>query len=147
MAGYEQTIIVGNVGRDPETKYLANSGSSVTTFSVAVTRKWRDKASQELREATNWYRVNCWGSQGENAAKLIKKGQQVMITGTVTANGYTSQAGEVRASLELRCDNFQLLGSRGDNAGGAPSGDDNYGGDYSNARSGGNGGGDSDIPF
>ncbi len=141
MAGFEQTIIVGNVGRDPETRTTNNS--QVTTFSVAVTRRWRDKATQEQREATNWYRVNCWGPLAETAARIVRKGAQIMVVGAPTASAYIDKDGQARASLEMRADNFQLLGSRADNADGGPSGSDNYG-DYSG------GGADrniDDIPF
>jgi single-strand DNA-binding protein len=114
MAGYEQTIIVGNVGREPEARALP-SGAQVTSFSVAVTRKWKDRQTNEQRENTNWYRVSCWGTLAEIAKNFVRKGAQIMVVGTVTANAYTSQDGQSRATLELRADNFQLLGSRADN--------------------------------
>lgn len=114
MAGFEQTIIIGNVGRDPEMKYL-QSGVSVTSFSVAVTTRWTDRNTNEKREKTNWYSVSCWNRLAEIANQYVKKGTQIMVQGTVTARAWTGQDGDPRASLDLRADNFQLLGSRDGN--------------------------------
>lgn len=116
MAGYEQTIIVGNVGRDPEMRFT-QGGAAVTGFSVAVTTRWTDRQSNEQREKTNWYSVSCWGRLAEVANQYVRKGTQIMVIGTVTARAWTDQGGEPRASLDLRADNFQLLGRRGDNTG------------------------------
>ena len=113
MAGYEQTIVVGNVGRDPEMRQLP-SGTSVCSFSVAVTTRWNDRQTNEKREKTNWYRVSCWGRLGEVANQYVRKGTQIMIVGTVEAQAYMGQDGAPRSSLDLRAQNFQLLGSRGD---------------------------------
>jgi single-strand DNA-binding protein len=125
MAGFEQTIIIGNVGRDPEIRTTNNS--QVANFTVAVSRRWRDKATQEQREVTNWYRVNCWGPLAETATRIVRKGVQIMVVGAPTASAYVDKDGQARASLELRAENFQLLGSRADNAEGGSSGSDNYG--------------------
>lgn len=142
MAGYEQTIIIGNVGRDPDQpRFLAN-GSSVTSFSVAVSRRWKDKQTGDQKENTNWYRVNCWGVQADLVSRLVRKGQQIMVTGTVAASAYTGQDGQMRSSLDLRCDNFQLLGGRGEGGSEGSSGSDNYGGQSDNNPS-----DMGDIPF
>jgi single-strand DNA-binding protein len=109
MAGYESTTIIGNVGRDVESRQTA-SGSSLSTWSVAVTTKWTD-SNGEKRERVNWYKVTAWGKLAEIAAQYVKKGAQIMVVGTVTASAYMGQDGEPRASLELRADTFQLLGS------------------------------------
>jgi single-strand DNA-binding protein len=131
MAGYEQTIIVGNVGRDPEMRSLP-SGTSVCSFSVAVTTRWNDRQTNEKREKTNWYRISAWGRLGEVANQYVRKGTQIMVVGTVEAQAYMGQDGAPRASLDLRAQNFQLLGSRGDNDGSS------YGGS-SSSYSGGSG--------
>lgn len=112
---YEQTIIVGNVGRDPETRQI-QSGETVTSFTVAVTRRWRDRNTNEMREATSWYNVSLWGNRFEGVLPYIRKGRQVMVVGTVTARPYTGQDGTPKASLDLRADTIQLLGNRGDTA-------------------------------
>lgn len=116
MAGYESTTIIGHVGRDVESRHIGN-GASVASFTVAVSRRWTDKQSGETRENTNWYKVSAWGKLGEIAVKYVQKGTQIMVVGTVTANAYKGQDGEPRASLELRADTFQLLGSRGESNG------------------------------
>jgi single-strand DNA-binding protein len=109
--GYEQTIIVGSVGRDVEAK-TTGGGSNLATFSVAVSNKWTDKQSGEKRESTNWYRVTAWGKLADIAAQYVRKGTQIMVVGTVTASAFMGQDGEPRASLELRADSFQLLSGR-----------------------------------
>lgn len=113
MAGYEQTIIVGHVGRSPEMKYLQN-GTAVTNFSVAVSSAWTDTSTGERREKTNWYKCAAWGKQAEIANQYIKKGTQVQVVGTVEARAYTGNDGEPKASLELRVNQFILLGNRGE---------------------------------
>jgi single-strand DNA-binding protein len=108
---WHQTIIVGNLGRDPELRYLP-SGVGVCDFSVAVSETWTDRNTNERREKTTWYRVSAWGSLGETCARYLAKGRQVMVVGTVEARGYTNNAGEAAASLELRARDVRFLGSR-----------------------------------
>ena len=120
MAGYEQTIIVGNVGRDVETKNV--NGNYLASFSVAVTTTWNDKQTNERREKVNWYSVSCWGRLAEVASQYVRKGAQIMVVGTTEARAYLGQDNAPRASLDLRAQNFQLLGKRDDNeANDAPS--------------------------
>lgn len=113
MAGWQQTIIVGNVGGDPELRYL-QSGQAVASFSVAVTRKWTDKQTDERKEETTWFRVTCWRNLAEIANQYVHKGTQIMVVGTVKASAYTDKSGQPASSLELTADNLQLLGSRED---------------------------------
>ncbi len=113
MAGYQQTIIVGNVGRDPELRYT-QSGVAVCDFSVAVSRKWTDRNSNEPREKTIWFRVTAWRSLAETCNQFVRKGMQIMVTGEVDASAYVGQDGEARASLDLTAQNVQFLGSRED---------------------------------
>jgi single-strand DNA-binding protein len=134
MAGFEQTIIVGNVGNEPVLKQI-NSGSSVCTFTIAVSRRWRDKQTQEQRENTNWYRCSAWNGQADLANRLIRKGMNVMVVGVCTASAYAGQDGQPRASLELRVDQFQLLGNRSDNQTGAGNGEPQYNDNYEEASS------------
>lgn len=138
MAGWSQTIIVGNVGRDPEMRYLP-SGVPVCSFSVAVTRKWTDKTTNERKEKTIWHRVSCWRQLAETANSYVRKGAQVMVIGQLEARAYADNAGQPAASLELTADTFQLLGSRADGEG-APQGGYDY-------NQGGQQGGVDDIPF
>lgn len=111
MAGFEQTIIIGNLGGDPELKYL-DSGAAVCNFSVAVTRRYTDRAGEQ-QESTNWYRVAVWGNQAEPCNTYLRKGSQVQVVGTVEARAYAGSEGP-RASLDLRAFQVVFLGSRGD---------------------------------
>ncbi len=113
MAGYQYTIIIGNVGRDPELRYT-QSGVAVCDFSVAVTRRWTDRNSNEPREKTTWFRVSAWRSLAETCNQFVRKGMQIMVTGEVDASAYVGQDGEPRATLELTAQNVQFLGTRAD---------------------------------
>lgn len=108
MAGYEQTMIVGNVGKDADLRYT-QSGTPVCDFSVAVTTRWRDSGTNEQREKTNWYRVTAWRGLAETCAKYVKKGMQVMVVGANEARAYTDKNGDARATLELTAQTVQFL--------------------------------------
>lgn len=129
MAGWQQVIIIGNLGRDAEMKYL-QSGQGVCSFTVAVNETWTDRQTNEKREKTNWFRVSAWGQLGESIHQYLTKGKQVMVTGTVEARAYADAAGQPQASLDLRARDIRLLGSRGEGGGGERGGDYS-GGDYS----------------
>jgi single-strand DNA-binding protein len=138
MAGFNNTVIVGNIGRDPEMRYLP-SGTPVCTFSVAVTRRFG--TGDQRQEKTTWFRVSCWNKLAETANSIVRKGGQILVAGSVEASAYTDKSGQPQASLELRADTFQLLGSRGDNQGGGQ-------GEYDSYSGGGSGGSNIDeIPF
>lgn len=151
MAGWSQTIIVGNVGRDVNFRYTP-TGVPVADFSVAVTRRIGRRDDPERQEKTTWYRVTCWRNLAEIANQYVRKGTQIMVVGTVEANAYMDKNNQAAASLDLTADNFQMLGSRSDREGG----DADYdGGGYNGGYSGGgnNRGGSAppdnigDIPF
>ncbi len=141
MAGFAQTIIIGNVGRDPEMRYL-QSGAGVCSFSVAVSRRWNDKNSNEQKEKTVWYRITCWRQLAETANNYVHKGMQIMVVGELEpAHAYLDNSGQPAATLELTAQNFQFLGQRGDNQGGGSGG-------YEDQYSGGQGASNvDDIPF
>lgn len=124
---YHQTIVVGNLGSDPEMRQVNNT--NVTSFSLAVNETWSDSRTGERREKTTWYRVSAWGRQGEIVNQYLSKGRQVMVIGTVDASAYMGQDGQPRASLELRAQTVRFL-QGGDNGGGGGnySGDSNRGG-------------------
>ena len=137
MAGaFEQTIVVGNVGRDAELRYT-QSGTAVADFSVAVTSSW--VTDGEKREKTSWYRVTAWRGLAEVVGKYVKKGMSVMVVGTVEANAYMGNDGEPKASLDITARDIQFLNRAGDNAGGASSND--------NTQYEGAGNNTADIPF
>jgi single-strand DNA-binding protein len=107
---YQHTVIVGNLGRDPEMRYTP-SGVPVTTFSVAVNRKWKGQDG-EPHEKTTWFRVKAWRKLGELCNQYLTRGQLVLVEGEVEASAWASQDGEPRASLELTAQNVRFLGSR-----------------------------------
>jgi single-strand DNA-binding protein len=113
MAGYQYTIIIGNVGRDPEMRYT-QSGVAVCDFSVAVSRRWTDRTSNEQREKTTWFRVSAWRGLAETVNQYVHKGMQVMVTGEVDASAYAGQDGTPRATLEITARDIQFLGRRGE---------------------------------
>lgn len=122
---YQQTIVVGNLGGDPELKYMQN-GRAVCNFSVAVSESWTDKNTNERQEKTTWFRVAVWGNQAEACNNYLKKGRQVMVIGTVSARGYSDNNGDAKASLDLTARQVQFLNS-GNNGSDSQSGDtDNY---------------------
>lgn len=109
--GWHQTVIIGNLGGDPELRYL-QSGQAVCNFSVAVSERWRDRQSGEQRERTTWYRVAAWGPLGETCNQYLARGRQVMVAGNVRARGYINNNGEAAASLDLTARDVQFLGGR-----------------------------------
>lgn len=111
MSGWQQTIVVGNVGRDPELKYF-DSGTAVANFTIAVNETWMDQQTQQQREKTTWYRVAVWGRQAETVKQFVTKGRQVMVIGTVEARGYLDANNQPAASLELRARDVRFLGGR-----------------------------------
>ena len=114
---WHQTIIVGNLGRDPELRYMQN-GRAVCNFNVAVSERWRDRQTQEQRERTTWYRVAVWGPQAESCNTYLSTGRRVMVIGNVSANAYINNNGEAAASLDLNARDVRFLGSREDGQGG-----------------------------
>ena len=117
---YQHTVIVGNLGRDPEMRYTP-SGIPVTSFSVAVSRKWKGQDG-EMHEKTTWFRVTAWRKLAELCNQYLSKGRLVLVEGEVDASAWMGQDGEPRASLELTAQNVRFLGGRsggvGDMAGG-----------------------------
>jgi single-strand DNA-binding protein len=116
--GFQQIMIIGNVGQDPEFSYTPQ-GIAVCKFSVAVS-KVTGKGEQR-KEKTTWFRVTVWRERAETAQQYIRKGKQVMIIGEVAASAYTSKkTNQPEASLEITASEFQFLGGRdaGDESGG-----------------------------
>ena len=113
---YEQTIIIGNVGSDPEMRFTAN-GKAVTNFSVAVNRRFKGKDGQ-MQEKTKWFRVTAWDKLGETCNQYLSKGRQVLVVGEVKASAYTNAAGEPAASLEIIARDVKFLGGKSNGNGG-----------------------------
>lgn len=125
MAGFQRMVILGNVGRDPVLKYT-QSGVAVADFSVAVTRKFG--SGENRTEKTVWFRVTCWRQLAEVANQYVRKGNQVLVEGTIEASAYMGKDGTPQASIELTADNMQLLGSRADNLQGSGERSGEFGG-------------------
>src|SRR3989304_2818697 len=117
MPAVNKVIIVGNLGRDPETRYLP-SGEAVTNITVATTDTWKDKASGEKKEATEWHRVAFFGRLAEIAGQYLKKGRQVYIEGALRTRKWQDKDGQDRYTTEIIANEMKMLGSRegmGDN--------------------------------
>lgn len=112
MASVNKVIIVGNLGADPETRYLP-SGEAITNIRVATTDKWKDKASGEMKEQTEWHRIAFFGRLAEIAGEYLKKGSQVYVEGSLrTRKWQDKESGQDRYSTDIRADSMQMLGSR-----------------------------------
>jgi single-strand DNA-binding protein len=138
MASVNKVIIVGNLGRDPETRYMP-SGDAVTNITVATTDRYRDKQSGETKETTEWHRIAFFGKLAEIAGQYLKKGSQVYIEGSLKTRKYTDKDGVEKYATEIRADSMQMLGSRQgqgqQDGGGADYNPGNYGGGRSNQPS------------
>ena len=112
MASVNKVILIGNLGRDPETRYLP-SGDAVTNISIATTEKWRDKGGEQ-QEHTEWHRISFFGKTAEIAGEYLKKGSPVYIEGRIrTRKWQDKETGQDRYSTEIVADRMQLLGTRG----------------------------------
>ncbi len=116
MASVNKVILIGNLGRDPETRYTTN-GDAVTNLRIATTETWKDK-NGEKQEKTEWHTVVLFGRQAEVAGEYLKKGRAVYIEGRLQTRKYTDKEGVEKYSTEVVGDRMQLLGGR-DSAGGS----------------------------
>lgn len=120
-----KVILVGNLGRDPEVR-STTSGQQVATFSLATSRRWKDRDGNR-QEQTEWHNLVCWGRQAEVAGQYLTKGKQIYVEGRLQTRSWDDkQSGEKKYKTEVVCDNFQMLGSRGDAAAGGSSGDSEF---------------------
>ena len=139
MASVNKVIIVGNLGRDPETRYMP-SGDAMTSIAVATTDSWKDKTTGEKKEQTEWHRISFFGKLAEIAGQYLKKGSQVYIEGSLRTRKYTDKDGVEKYSTEIKADTMQMLGSRqgmgapGGGGGGGVGGDDDGGYDNTPRR-------------
>lgn len=131
MASLAKITLIGNLGGDPETRYTPQ-GTLVVNFSIAVNSRRRD-AQGNQQENTNWFRVSAFGRLAETMVNLsergyLVKGKQVYIDGNFEAREWTGNDGQTRTSLDVTAREMQLLGQRGDDAGGDFGGGGSYGG-------------------
>ena len=117
MASVNKVILLGNLGRDPETRYTTG-GDAVTNLNIATSEQWKDK-SGEKQERTEWHRVVLFGRQAEIAGEYLKKGRSVYIEGRLQTRKYTDKDGVEKYSTEIVADRMQLIGGSRD-AGGSP---------------------------
>jgi len=110
MASINKVILIGNLGKDPEVRYLP-SGDAVANISIATTETWKDKGG-EKQEKTEWHRVSMFSKLAEIAGEYLKKGSQVYIEGRLETRKWTDKEGHERYTTEIRADRMQMLGSR-----------------------------------
>ena len=115
--GVNKVIIVGNLGGDPETRYMP-CGSAVTNFTVATNESWKDKQTGEQKERTEWHKVAMFNRLAEIAAEYLRKGSQVYIEGKLRTRKWQGQDGQDRYTTEIIADEMQMLGGRGGAGGG-----------------------------
>ncbi|MBT9591786.1 MAG: single-stranded DNA-binding protein [Thiobacillus sp.] len=111
MASVNKVILIGNLGRDPEMRYLP-SGSAVASLAIATTDKYKDKTGNMV-EATEWHRVSFFDRTAEVCGQYLKKGSQVYIEGSLKTRKYTDKDGVEKYATEIRGDRMQMLGSKG----------------------------------
>lgn len=111
MASVNKVILVGNLGRDPEMRYLP-SGEAVANLAIATTDKYKDKTGQMV-EQTEWHRVSFFGRTAEVCGQYLKKGSQVYVEGSIRTRKYTDKEGVEKYATEIRGDRMQMLGSKG----------------------------------
>ncbi|HEY5641340.1 MAG TPA: single-stranded DNA-binding protein [Woeseiaceae bacterium] len=155
--GINKVILVGNLGQDPETRYMP-SGAAVTNFTVATNESWKDKQTGEQKERTEWHRVAMFNRLAEIAAEYLRKGSQVYIEGKLRTRKWQDKDGQDRYTTEIIADEMQMLGGRGgagESFGGGPGKQSGGQGGQGGSR-GGQGGGmappsdpdyEDDIPF
>lgn len=133
MASYNRVILIGNLTRDPEVRYIP-SGTAVSELGLAVNRTWFDKQSNSRKEETTFVDVTLWGREAEVAGEYLSKGRPVLIEGRLQLDTWEDkQSGQRRSKLRVVCERMQMLGSRGDGGGGG--GRSGGGGGYSGSSS------------
>ncbi|TQV61655.1 MAG: single-stranded DNA-binding protein, partial [Halothiobacillaceae bacterium] len=109
--GVNKVILVGTLGRDPETRYMP-SGGAVTNLRIATSESWKDKATGEKRETTEWHSVSMFDKLAEIAAQYLRKGSQVYIEGSLRTRKWQDKDGQDRYTTEIRATDMQMLGGR-----------------------------------
>lgn len=111
MASINKVILVGNLGRDPEVRYMPD-GQAVCNLSLATTDTWKDKTSGEKKEATEWHRIVFYGRAAEVAGEYLKKGSQVFVEGSIRTRKWQDKEGNDRYTTEIKGDLMQMLGAK-----------------------------------
>lgn len=111
--GVNKVIAIGNLGGDPEIRYLP-SGQAVCNFNIAVSESWKDKQTGEQKERTEWITVEVWGKTAEACSEYLHKGSQCYIDGKLQTDSWVDDAGVKKYRTKVRADNVQFLGSKQD---------------------------------
>ncbi|MBD3642877.1 single-stranded DNA-binding protein [Alcanivorax sp.] len=115
--GVNKVILIGNLGADPETRFMP-SGGAVTNVRLATSESWKDKQSGQMQERTEWHRVVFFNKLGEIAGEYLKKGSKVYIEGSIRTRKWQGQDGQDRYTTEIVANEMQMLDGRGDGGGG-----------------------------
>jgi single-strand DNA-binding protein len=132
--GVNKVILVGNLGNDPDVKYMP-SGGAVTNISIATTSGWKDKQTGEMNEKTEWHRVVFFNRLAEIAGEYLRKGSQVYVEGRLQTRKWQDQSGNDRYSTEVVANEMQMLGSRGGAGGGTRAPANDFGNQNQNQQS------------
>jgi single-strand DNA-binding protein len=132
--GVNKVILIGNIGKDPETRYSAGGGA-ITNVTLATSENWKDKQTGENQERTEWHRVVFFGRLGEIAGEYLKKGSKVYVEGSLRTRKWQDQSGQDRYTTEIVASEMQMLDGRGGSEGG-------FGGGNQYENSGNQGGGE-----
>jgi single-strand DNA-binding protein len=116
--GINKVILIGNLGKDPEVKYLP-SGSAVCNVTMATSENWKDKESGEKKERTEWHNVVFFGKVAEIAGEYLRKGSQVYVEGSLRTRKWQDKEGKDRYTTEIVVSDMQMLGGRGGGSGGS----------------------------
>lgn len=119
MSSVNKVILIGNLGKDPELKFLP-SGQPVANFPIATSEKWKDKSTGETKEQTEWHNIIMFGKLAEIAGQYLKKGSSVFIEGRLQTRKWQDKTGQDRYTTEIIANEMKMLGSRGDQSGSQP---------------------------
>jgi len=122
--GVNKVILVGNAGKDPETRYTP-SGTAVTNISIATTEEWKDKNTGEKQSKSEWHNIVFFGRLAEIVAEYVKKGSQIYVEGSLTTEKWTDKSGNDRYTTKIKANEMQLLGGRPENSGQSSAGQNN----------------------
>ena len=116
MASVNKAILIGNLGKDPELKFLP-SGQPVANFPIATSEKWKDKSTGETKEQTEWHNIIMFGKLAEIAGQYLKKGSSVFVEGRLQTRKWQDKNGQDRYTTEIIANEMKMLGGRGDQSG------------------------------
>ena len=109
MAGINKVLLLGNLGRDPELRSTPK-GTKVLNFSLATSRRWKDRETEEVHDETDWHRIVVWGRQAEVLSEYLKKGSQVHVEGRLQTRSWSDNDGAKRYTTEIVASRIQMLG-------------------------------------